>query len=97
MWSCRSAADSRLSDVQQVHRALVGCGAPIDAINTVRKHFSAVKGGRLATAAARATKITLAVSDVPAGKESALASGPTLPDPSTSKICAEFCAIIPAG
>jgi glycerate 2-kinase len=72
-----------LSDVQQVHRALVGCGAPIDAINTVRKHFSAVKGGRLAAAAARATKITLAVSDVPAGKESALASGPTLPDPST--------------
>jgi glycerate 2-kinase len=73
----------RLSDVQQLHRALVGCGAPIDAINTVRKHFSAVKGGRLAVAAARATKITLAVSDVPAGKESALASGPTLPDPST--------------
>lgn len=72
-----------LSDVQQVHRALVGCGAPIDTINTVRKHFSAVKGGRLATAAPRATKITLAVSDVPAGKESALASGPTLPDPST--------------
>lgn len=72
-----------LSHVQQVHRALVGCGAPIDAINTVRKHFSAVKGGRLAVAAARATKITLAVSDVPAGKESALASGPTLPDPST--------------
>lgn len=72
-----------LPDVQQLHRALVGCGAPIDAINTVRKHFSAVKGGRLAAAAARATKITLAVSDVPAGKESALASGPTLPDPST--------------
>jgi glycerate 2-kinase len=72
-----------LPDVQQVHRALVGCGAPIDAINTVRKHFSAVKGGRLAAAAARATKITLAVSDVPVGKESALASGPTLPDPST--------------
>jgi glycerate 2-kinase len=72
-----------LTDVQQLHRALVGCGAPIDAINTARKHFSAVKGGRLAVAAARATKITLAASDVPAGKESALASGPTLPDPST--------------
>ncbi len=72
-----------LSDVQQLHRVLVGCGAPIDAINTIRKHFSAVKGGRLAAAASRATKITLAVSDVPAGKESALASGPTLPDPST--------------
>ena len=72
-----------LADVQQLHRALVGCGAPIDTINIVRKHFSAVKGGRLAVAAVRATKITLAVSDVPAGKESALASGPTLPDPST--------------
>ncbi|HKW57872.1 MAG TPA: DUF4147 domain-containing protein [Candidatus Acidoferrum sp.] len=72
-----------LEDVQQVHRALVTCGAPIEAMNTVRKHFSAVKGGRLAVAAGRATKITLAVSDVPAGKESALASGPTLPDPTT--------------
>ena len=72
-----------LENVQQVHRALVTCGAPIEAINTVRKHISAVKGGRLAAAANRATKITLAVSDVPVGKESALASGPTLPDPTT--------------
>lgn len=72
-----------LNDIRQVHQALVTCGAPIEAMNTVRKHFSAVKGGRLAVAAGRATKITLAVSDVPAGKESALASGPTLPDPTT--------------
>ncbi|MGH9743651.1 MAG: glycerate kinase type-2 family protein, partial [Candidatus Acidiferrum sp.] len=72
-----------LEDVRQLHRALVTCGAPIDEINAVRKHVSAVKGGRLAIAAGRATKITLAVSDVPAGKESALASGPTLPDPTT--------------
>ncbi len=72
-----------LEDVQAVHRALVTCGAPIDAINTVRKHLSAVKGGRLAVAAGRAQKITLAVTDVPVGKESALASGPTLPDPTT--------------
>jgi glycerate 2-kinase len=72
-----------LEDVQQLHRALVTCGASIDEINTVRKHLSAVKGGRLAAAAPDATKITLAVSDVPAGKESALASGPTLPDPTT--------------
>ena len=72
-----------LGDMQQIHRALVGCGAPIEAINTVRKHISAVKGGRLAAAANGATKITLAVSDVPAGKEWALASGPTLPDPTT--------------
>jgi glycerate 2-kinase len=72
-----------LTDMQQIHRVLIGCGAPIEAINTVRKHISAVKGGRLAIAANRATKITLAVSDVPAGKEWALASGPTLPDPTT--------------
>jgi len=72
-----------LDDVRQLHRALVTCGAPIDAMNTVRKHVSAVKGGRLAAAAGSATKITLAVSDVPVGKESALASGPTLPDPTT--------------
>jgi glycerate 2-kinase len=72
-----------LEDVQKMHLALVTCGAPIDDINTVRKHFSAVKGGRLAAAAHNATKVTLAVSDVPAGKESALASGPTLADPTT--------------
>ncbi len=75
--------EMQLEDVQAVHRALVTCGAPIEAMNTVRKHLSAVKGGRLAAAAGRARKITLAVTDVPAGKESALASGPTLPDPST--------------
>jgi glycerate 2-kinase len=72
-----------LEDVQALHHALVTCGAPIEAINTVRKHLSAVKGGRLAAAAGRAAKLTLAVSDVPVGRESALASGPTLPDPST--------------
>ena len=72
-----------LEDVQHLYRALVTCGAPIAAIGTVRRHVSAVKGGRLAAAAGCATKITLAVSDVPAGQESALASGPTLPDPTT--------------
>jgi hydroxypyruvate reductase len=72
-----------LEDVQALHRALVTCGAPIDAINAVRKHLSAVKGGRLAEAAGRATKVTLGVTDVPAGRESALGSGPTLPDPTT--------------
>lgn len=74
-------ARQTLQDIQQTHRALVTCGASIDEVNTVRKHLSAVKGGRLAAAAADATTITLAVTDVPAGKESALASGPTLPDP----------------
>jgi hydroxypyruvate reductase len=83
-----------LEDVQQIYRALVTCGASIDEINTVRKHLSAVKGGRLAAAANGATKITLAVSDVPVRKESALASGPTLPDPTTmvdaKRIIAEY-------
>jgi glycerate 2-kinase len=83
-----------LEDVQQFYRALVTCGAPIAAMNAVRKHVSAVKGGRLAAAAARATKITLAVTDVPAEQESALASGPTLPDPTTTadveRILSEF-------
>jgi glycerate 2-kinase len=73
----------KLEDVQALNLALVTCGAPIEAINTVRKHLSAVKGGWLAVAAGRAQKITLAVSDVPVSKEWALASGPTLPDPTT--------------
>jgi glycerate 2-kinase len=73
----------RLEDLQAANHALVTCGAPIEAINTVRRHLSAVKGGRLAVAAARATKVTLAVTDVPSGKEHALASGPIVPDPST--------------
>ena len=73
-----------LEDVRQLNRVLVTCGAPIDAMNTVRRHVSAVKGGRLAVAAGPSTKITLAVTDVPAGKESALASGPSLPDPTSS-------------
>ena len=77
-------AKQTLEDVQHWHKALVTCGASIDEINTVRKHLSAVKGGRLAATALEATKITLAVSDVPIGKESALASGPTLPDPTTT-------------
>lgn len=72
-----------LVDVQTLNRALVTCGASIDEINAVRKHFSAVKGGRMAVAAGAATKITLAVTDVPEGQESALASGPSLPDPTT--------------
>ncbi|HKD50932.1 MAG TPA: DUF4147 domain-containing protein [Candidatus Acidoferrum sp.] len=78
-----------LEDVRQLYKALVTCGANIDEINTVRKHFSAVKGGRLSAAAGEATKITLAVSDVPMGKESALASGPTLPDPTAMEDVAQ--------
>jgi hydroxypyruvate reductase len=72
-----------LEDVQALNRLLVTCGAPIDEVNAVRKHLSATKGGRLAAAAPRAMKVTLGVSDVPEDRESALASGPTIPDPTT--------------
>jgi glycerate 2-kinase len=72
-----------LEDFQRLNAALVTCGAPIEEINIIRKHLSATKGGRLAAAAPRSMKLTFATSDVPVGEESALASGPTLPDPST--------------
>jgi glycerate 2-kinase len=72
-----------LADFDRLHAALVTCGAPIGEINAIRKHLSATKGGRLAAAASRSMKLTFAISDVPQGQESALASGPTLPDPTT--------------
>jgi glycerate 2-kinase len=68
---------------QQVTRALLRSGAPIGEINTVRKHLSRIKGGRLARAGQRAEIMTLAISDVPRDDPSAIASGPTVPDPTT--------------
>src|SRR3954469_10556753 len=69
---------------QQVTRALLRSGAPIGEINTVRKHLSRIKGGRLARAGRAAAEIvTLAISDVPRDDPSAIASGPTVPDPTT--------------
>src|SRR6202030_1906282 len=68
---------------QQVTRALLRSGAPIGEINTVRKHLSRIKGGRLARAGQRAEIVTLATSDVPHDDPSAIASGPTVPDPTT--------------
>jgi glycerate 2-kinase len=69
---------------QQVTRALLRSGAPIGEINTVRKHLSRIKGGRLARSGAAAAEIvTLAISDVPRDDPSAIASGPTVPDPTT--------------
>jgi glycerate 2-kinase len=73
----------RLEDLQELNRLLVSCGASIGEINAVRKHLSAVKGGRLAALAAKSMKLSLAITDVPPGCESALASGPTLADPTT--------------
>jgi hydroxypyruvate reductase len=69
---------------QQVNRALLRSGAPIGEMNVVRKHLSRIKGGRLARAGQHAAEIvTLAISDVPHDDPSAIASGPTVPDPST--------------
>jgi glycerate 2-kinase len=72
-----------LTDKQTVNRALLNCGAHIGEMNTVRKHLSAIKGGRLAAAAAPAQVITLAISDVPGDDIAVIASGPTAPDLST--------------
>ena len=68
---------------QQVNRALLRSGAPIGEVNTVRKHLSRIKGGRLARAGQRAEIVTLAISDVPHDDASAIASGPTVPDLTT--------------
>jgi glycerate 2-kinase len=73
----------KLEDFRALHSVLVGCGAPIEEINVIRKHLSGSKGGRLAAAAPLSLRLTYAISDVPQGHESALASGPTLPDPTT--------------
>jgi glycerate 2-kinase len=68
---------------QQLTRALLRSGAPIGEINTVRKHLSRIKGGRLARAGQKAEIVTLAISDVPHDDPSAIASGPTVADPTT--------------
>jgi hydroxypyruvate reductase len=72
-----------LDDLVATYRALVHSGAPIAEINAVRKHLSAVKGGRLAQAAFPAQQVSLLVSDVPDNTPDALASGPTMPDSTT--------------
>jgi len=77
------AGNVGLDDKQAVNRALLKSGAPIDEMNTVRKHLSAIKGGRLAAAAAPARIVSLMISDVPGDDPSVIASGPTVPDPTT--------------
>jgi len=76
-----------LDDLIATYRALVLSGAPIAEINAVRKHLSAVKGGRLAQAAFPAQQVSLLVSDVPDSTPDALASGPTMPDSTTVEEC----------
>ena len=72
-----------LADKQAVNRALLVSGAAIDEMNTVRKHLSAIKGGRLAAAAWPARVVTLLISDVPGDDPGVIASGPTVADVST--------------
>jgi len=79
------------ADKQQVNRELLKSGASIDEMNCVRKHLSAIKGGRLGVACAPAPVHTLLISDVPGDAPEVIASGPTLPDPTT---CADALAII---
>jgi len=79
-----------IEDKQAVNQALLASGAAIDEMNCVRKHLSAIKGGRLARAAAPARMVTLLISDVPGDDPSVIASGPTVPDTST---CADALAI----
>ena len=76
-----------LEDLIAMYRVLVLSGAPIVEINAIRKHLSAVKGGRLAQAATPAQQVSLLVSDVPDNTPDALASGPTMPDSTTVSDC----------
>lgn len=73
-----------LEDKQAINAALLKSGAPIGEMNTVRKHLSAIKGGRLAVAAWPAQVVTLIISDVPGDDPAVVASGPTVADPSTA-------------
>jgi glycerate 2-kinase len=77
------AAGVTFADKQAVTRALLRSGATIGEINTVRKHLSRIKGGRLARYAYPAKLVTIAISDVPGDDPSAIGSGPTVPDPTT--------------
>ncbi len=76
-----------LEDLVTTYRTLVHSGAPIAEINAIRKHLSAIKGGRLAQAAYPAHQLSLLVSDVPDNMLDALASGPTMPDSTTAEDC----------
>ena len=80
-----------LAQKQAINKALLKSGATISEINCVRKHLSAIKGGRLALACAPARVVTLLISDVPGDDPGVIASGPTLPDPTT---CAQAQAVL---
>ena len=85
------AAGLTLADKQRINRELLACGAPIGEMNTVRKHLSRIKGGRLAAACHPASVWTLTISDVPGDDPAVIASGPTVADDST---CEQALAIL---
>lgn len=85
------AAGLTLAHKQAVNRALLASGATISEMNCVRRHLSAIKGGRLAAACHPARVLTLLISDVPGDQPLDIASGPTVPDPTT---CADALAIV---
>jgi glycerate 2-kinase len=89
-----------VEDKRAVNRALLKSGAPIDEMNCVRKHLSKIKGGRLAAAAYPARVVTLVISDVPGDELAAVASGPTVADPTTfaqaRAILAKYAIEVPA-
>jgi glycerate 2-kinase len=91
-WPIRQ--DITLSDLRSANKTLVNSGAAITEVNAVRRSFSAVKGGRLAARAANCDQITLIVSDVPAGEDHNVASGPTLnpaaDDPNARAVIAQY-------
>ena len=80
-----------LEDKQAINKALLKSGAAIDEMNCVRKHLSGIKGGRLAAMCAPARVVTLLISDVPGDAPEVIASGPTVPDPTT---CADALRIL---
>ena len=84
--------DISLPDLAATYRTLVHSGAPIAEINAIRKHLSAVKGGRLAQAAYPAQQVSILVSDVPDDTPDALASGPTMPDSTSIQDCERIAA-----
>ncbi len=89
--ACAPVEGLSLADKQQLNRELLASGAGIHEMNTVRKHLSRLKGGRLAAACAPAPLISLVISDVPGDLLDVVGSGPSLPDPST---CADALEVI---
>ncbi len=84
--------DITLQDMEGLNRVLVGAGMPIEEMNVIRKHFSAIKGGRLGIQADPASRLTIYITDVPEQFPSMVASGPTLADESTLDECYQIAA-----